>query len=117
MAVAISNKNVGVDIERKDRLSDANQNLKKKILHLSEEALNNDELLTLWTKKEAIYKYLNKNSFVPNKILTTDYPVSSFNIDDEYTLSVCGEENNRSRFYGLYTGRIGLYQGKVCKIL
>lgn len=117
VAVAISNEEVGVDIENIGRLNDADMKLKNKILHKKENAADNNELLNLWTRKEAIFKYIGKSSFVPNKILVKDYPVSSFNIDDKYILSVCGKENQRSRFYGLFSGKIGLYQGKVEKIL
>ena len=116
VAIAISNQEVGIDIEEKNRLNNSSDNLKAKILHKKESVKSDLELLELWTKKEAIYKYIGKNSFIPSKILTTDYPVSSFDVDDSYVVSICSNEKERSRFYGLYNGKIGLFQGKVNKL-
>ena len=118
VCVAISDKPVGADIENIDRLSkhDSLEKLKVKVLHKKEEVNSDKELLELWTKKESIYKCDGKSSFVPNKILASEYPVVSFEIDDEYALSACGKEIDRIRFYGLFSGKIGLFMGKVNRL-
>lgn len=90
VAVAVSDKPVGVDIEsfsafEKRRIKP----LSDKILCGGETAINNAELLKLWTQKESIFKCVGEGAFLPNKIHTAEYPVRTFENGD-YCISVCG---------------------------
>jgi len=103
VCVAVSKHNVGVDIELigKEKIND---NKFSKILTASEidSVKNYEDFLALWSMKEAIFKYENLKSFVPNKIDTTlvDNCVSKrVKVDDQiYILSVHGDDVSKVKF-------------------
>ena len=91
VGIAISTENIGIDIEVKDQLRPLS--LERKICFNQECITNNDELLTLWTKKEALYKW--DNTLYPfNQVDTKKYDVKTTMINiqgHEYFLSYTGE--------------------------
>ncbi len=95
VAVCVDNQPIGLDIEVLDEFTMTKSLFrytttdKEKTKYKSPSAV---DIATLWTKKEAIFKYLNKDLFVPSKIETEDYLTSStvfnkFNV----IISVCGK--------------------------
>ncbi len=73
VCVAISKENVGVDIEmvKEHKALDP---LKNHVLTENEQAQNLEDILSLWTKKEAIYKFDDTiEKYVPSKINSCDY--------------------------------------------
>lgn len=106
VCVAISNSQVGVDIEKVKIVDD---NLDKKILTETEletykkldKIEKNNFLLTAWTGKESVYKKLDSKTFNPSKIELADYSVKSYNLSvdkSEFLLSVCSEKINNIYF-------------------
>ena len=92
VAVALSDKPVGVDIESLENFNKRDtEKLAKKILCSGESAADDLQLLKLWTQKESIYKYLGNGAFVPNKICAKEHPVRTF-LHDGYIVSVCGDK-------------------------
>ncbi len=96
VAVCVDNQPIGLDIEVLDECTMTKSLFrytttdKEKTKYISPSAV---DIATLWTKKEAIFKYLNKDLFVPSKIETEDYVTSStvfnkFNV----IISVCGKD-------------------------
>ena len=96
VAVALSDKPVGVDIESVENFNKRDtKNLAKKIFCTGENAQDNAELLKLWTGKESIYKYKGGGVFSPNKIRVSDYPVKTIEYGGYY-ISVCGDKDDLS---------------------
>jgi 4'-phosphopantetheinyl transferase len=87
VAVALSKKEIGIDIEfeKKDRNFDL---IKEKNFNLEEKPQN---FYKVWTKKEAIFKSLDKTSFDLIKINTVNYDCLTCKISngvDNYYFSV-----------------------------
>lgn len=108
VAVAVSNKNVGVDIEKFEK---PQKNIER-ILCLKEkeeyEKLLEDEkwkyLLTAFSKKESIYKKQGKGAFLPSKISTEEENVFVKNLkfsNSEYILCVCSEIMGEINIYNV----------------
>ena len=108
VAVALSRKAVGVDIERKDeaRFSGA---LAQKICTEREERevaqLNERErpaaVNLLWTKKEALFKCSGEGGFTPRSLETADAKFLAREIvcgDERYILTVASEDAASARF-------------------
>ena len=92
VAVALSDKPVGVDIENARAFEKRRvEKLSKKILCAGENAKGSSDLLKFWTQKESIYKCFGGSSFVPDKIRVEEYPVHTTEYG-EYLLSVCGDK-------------------------
>lgn len=98
VVVALSNTNVGVDIERIDESRNLN-NLKRIILHENEKhskVESIDDLLLLWVKKEAKFKFDDGKVFVASKIDTQTFTsfTKLFNCgDDRYWIGVVTKQN------------------------
>ena len=107
VAVAISRKSVGIDIEKCDpnRFTDA---LAEKISTVKEadeiarltekkgEALN-----VLWTKKEAVFKQLGEGAFRPKSIETDKFNTATKvakSGEERYFITVANEDANKSVF-------------------
>lgn len=99
VAVAISKCEIGIDIEciSKDRKWDL---LKRKIVNENEKniILNSaEEIISLWTKKEAYFKLVSGDLFVPKNIDISNKIIKSLeNIKDKeksYILSIASNEN------------------------
>ena len=109
VAVVVSNRETGIDVE--DCLSfyhkidndKAFDLFAKKIVSKKEERpQNKTDLLTLWTKKECLYKAKGKRKFSPNKICTMNQEVSSFQMnygEKDYVVSIMGNNHSVFRFY------------------
>ena len=107
VAVALSEKPIGVDIEKMDeaRFTDA---LAEKITTARErEMLGSAEggrgaaLNALWTKKEAVFKLLGKKAFQPWKIETSEYATVTKAIRSEnegYVITVASNDDCRADF-------------------
>ncbi len=103
LAVAISSKPVGIDVEVKSEFyrkapdEKAVEKLADKITANGEEKPKTKEnLLVLWTKKESAYKAYGKGWFAPKKINTEKF---SFKVTDGdgYVLTLCGNDADNAR--------------------
>ena len=100
VAVAISQQNVGVDIENVKRhrngierviFSESEQNA----LFTVDESLRESFIIKKWTQKESVFKTLDKNRFVPSLIDPTEYTVWTEKIDlcdKRFFVSVCADD-------------------------
>lgn len=92
VAVALSDKSVGVDIESFDAFKNRNaKRLSSKILCNGEKADSEGELIAFWTQKESIYKREGSGAFIPDKIRVADYTVRTFE-NGGYCVSVCSDD-------------------------
>lgn len=101
VAVAVSNGAVGVDMENLavagTRYADQVATLRRKVFAPEEwEAYPEEsveELLTVWTKKESLFKGYDGTRFRPDRIQTVGRDVITYRIgmQDEMLLSVCGD--------------------------
>ncbi len=97
VAVAISDNNIGVDIEAlsryKKRIAPLTLTEKETVpLKYMSEDMRAEYVMTKWTQKESIFKTLNEKAFLPNTVETSAYPVKTEKIDladTTYLLSVC----------------------------
>lgn len=109
VAVAVSNSEIGIDIEEKDgffkRFSDRrmlNSAADKIIAEDDEVPASCDELLTLWTRKESAFKYDSDGAFVPSEISLADRDFADISVklsDKDYILSVCGHKKKEINLY------------------
>lgn len=108
-AVAVSQNPVGIDIERcnKERFTPA---LAKRIvtayegemIESLEEAARRTELNALWTKKEAIFKFVGGDGFHPKHIETSKYfcVTKRFRCKDEsYYITVASKDSQQIVFH------------------
>ena len=100
VAVAVSDKPVGVDIEVVERYREG---IEHRILTPSEsiackelDAREAEEyIIRKWSEKESIFKTLDIRAFEPLKIETKEYPVKSQVLDmlgKRFVLSVCSQD-------------------------
>lgn len=96
VTVALSDQPVGVDIEgvqqfyaRCEKSPAYIKSLADEIACDGERAESADELLKLWTGKEAIYKRADEGAFLPKKILIKNYPVR-YALIEGVCVAVCG---------------------------
>lgn len=96
LAVAVSNSEVGVDIEKVRKIKEnaviktLTDSEKEKLKTFKEDEVQ-DFLLETWTKKESIFKFSNQEKFLPSKIDTIKEEVKSKVITkdkNKYYLSV-----------------------------
>ena len=98
-AVAVAQKNVGVDIESVKR---HREGIERQILTDAElcdlENIPDEEkaeqVIKLWTKKEAYFKLLDEKHFAPKKTETKDFISVTKSItleNSEYAVSVCAD--------------------------
>ena len=99
IAVAISDSQVGIDIERQ-RDVDIEAFSRRVLtpferLRFDGENDKNRYIIELWTKKESIYKFNGSPPFVPSKLECKNYKTKTFSekIDGiNYFISVCSEK-------------------------
>ena len=96
VAVAISNTNVGIDVETvKER-----ENIKKIVMCENENNLDVKDvsaLMCLWTKKEAKFKFDGGHLFIPKNIDTTSFACFSTSFEyakHKYWVSVVNTHND-----------------------
>lgn len=104
VCVAISRNNIGVDLEMiKDHKS--LEPLKNHILAPNEQASTKEDLLCLWTQKEAIYKFDDSiEKYVPSKIDASCYKTKTVKIKYEekfYFISVAANTVTNVNFLAL----------------
>lgn len=114
VAVIVSNRETGIDIEdcssfkKKVEGDKAFNALAQRILSKKEPFPQNQmELISLWTKKECLFKRGNKSAFVPSKICTAKQDLSTFQMEygqDSCIVSVIGNDKSIFRIY-LYNGQ------------
>ena len=110
VAVAVSRKPIGVDIERCDesrfttalaeKITTAKE--RKSISRLDDKS-RGAALNALWTKKEAVFKLLNEKSFQPKKIEASSYSTATKVVECEgerYLITVASEDAARADFRG-----------------
>ena len=106
LAVALSKNAVGVDVERirvKRREGMAEYILtqaEKEAYALAED--KDEYLIRKWCEKEAIFKSLDKNAFLPREIETEDYfsSVRYYELETEkYILAVCAKAEDELEIF------------------
>lgn len=94
VAVAVSSLPVGVDCEKVD--GKKREFLLKTLTEKEKKGgfeLSDGNLISLWTKKESIFKIEGNGVFNPKSIDTTDKNASSFSVcDGKYVVSVATKE-------------------------
>ena len=106
VAVAVSDKPVGVDIEAIKRYREG---LERMILTPTEAAVSetggvdaDEYIIKKWSEKESIFKTLDKKGFEPLKIETEEYPVVSRRLEmlgKSFVLAVCSEDIDETEYY------------------
>lgn len=100
-AVALSDFEVGIDIEEKKQ---TNQNFLSHIKN-SEENINVKNPVALWTRKESVFKMKNLKTFVPSQINTMLEKVKTYECED-FFVSVAGQKEIKINFAGTCTQNI-----------
>ena len=113
-AVAISGEAVGVDLESseraKKRFSGSVRAMMEKICTETEASRYRmdslADLLTVWTKKEAVYKCTEPDGFYPDRIESGGYRVKTYRTegDGALYLSVCSALINSANYYFVKNG-------------
>ncbi|MBQ8850026.1 MAG: 4'-phosphopantetheinyl transferase superfamily protein [Clostridia bacterium] len=104
-AVAVSQTNVGVDVEAVRRYRDG---IEERILSESEKlplpSMDTAEaeayIIEKWSQKESIFKTLDKKVFEPTRLNTADHPVRSYFFElsgRRYALSVCAQDADKAK--------------------
>ncbi len=109
VAVAVSNGSCGVDIENLEdfisRHSDADyfKKLAKRICTLKELPLilSPEDLISFWTKKEAIFKCYGSGSFFSRKVdsFAHENETKLLGSSKQFVLSACGEKLEKMRVF------------------
>lgn len=109
VAVAVSDSEVGIDIEDKDGFSKRFSDRKvltsaiDKLIAADDDVPSScDELLTLWTKKESAYKFDSDGVFAPSEISLAGRDFADISVklsDKDYLLSVCGHKKKDISIY------------------
>lgn len=97
VAVAVSRRDVGVDVEKAtDRLEAVKQKFltEKELEEYSRQTDKTAYLAEKWTQKESIFKMQGGKGFVPDKIQTDEFTTRSMRLDGdgEYVLSVAAAD-------------------------
>lgn len=111
-AAVVSDAPCGIDIEERTaflRTHDDERAAKMKERILAAGDAANEDFLTLWTKKESLYKCCGRGGFAPREIRTDLYPVKTFVLPTfDLTLSVCGKKLDEIRFFRLCENKVVL---------
>jgi phosphopantetheinyl transferase (holo-ACP synthase) len=109
VAVAVSKKAVGVDIQVQKSLSSSTfegrmltEKERGHLASLDDEKERQTELIKLWTIKESIFKTFNSDKYIPAEIETSDYETHSETVDVNgvtYHLAVCGSDISKIRIF------------------
>ena len=109
LAVAVSNKPCGIDIEALARFNKKNsdslvlEKFEKKICADDEDIYLGSprDFIELWTKKESIYKCCGSGHFSAKSINTRQYLTLSESIvlDEEFVFSICGDDIDNNRIF------------------
>ena len=107
VAVAVSNADVGVDVEHIGRFRETHtdEKLLKLASHIGADIANADDrhlaFLYAWTRKECIFKKLGRGVFVPSRIDADDAETRSgiLALEPEVYVSVSGKHSAAARFF------------------
>lgn len=91
VAAAVSDQPLGLDIEPVDGVKRP-ERLLSRIRHPQE---SETDAALLWTKKEAVFKMLNEQTFCPSAIDTTAYPTVTRRVTvagRDYYLTLCADD-------------------------
>lgn len=120
--VAISKAKVGIDVEECEsflaKYQDENlfNRLTNKIIHCNEKLpVDFVELISLWTKKESLYKNEGKKQFFPNKIDTNKFLGHEMNFifaDKKYHVSI-SSNNKKYNLYSFDSKNISRFKGVI----
>lgn len=91
IAVAVGDQPLGLDIEPIDGVRQP-ERLLSRICHPQE---TETDAALLWTKKEAIFKRLDEQTFCPSAIATTAYPTVTHRVTvagRDYFLTLCADD-------------------------
>ena len=109
VAVALSRKPVGVDIQVQKALISSTfedrmltEKERQTLTALDDEKKRQTELIKLWTIKESIFKTFNSDKYIPAEIETSDYETYSETVDVDgvtYHLAVCGSDISKIRIF------------------
>ncbi len=102
VAVAVSDRAVGVDLESIEHFAyrhaaEAPEKFAHRFFTEKELALyqapSHEQMLSIWTKKESIFKHRGTGHFEPQSIDSTAFRTATraFTLDKHYLLSVCAE--------------------------
>ena len=109
-AAVVSDAPCGIDIEERTAFLRTHDDeraakIKERILAAGDDA--NEDFLTLWTKKESLYKAYGSGGFAPREIDTGAHTVRVYTIPAfDLTLSVCGENLDEIRFFCLRENKV-----------
>lgn len=108
-AVAVSDVPVGVDIEEisafeKKYPPHRRERIKNKILSPNESS--DEPLISLWTKKESVYKCLGTDGFSPKDIDTSRFSTLSRTLFGEVFVSLCRTSPGAVRIFTVNGGGI-----------
>lgn len=89
VAAAVSDSAVGVDLENEAAFAARETEALRRKVCTEREA---GDLIALWTKKEARFKQLGGEVFLPNQLDTNDFPsvTQTVFLPEKYVFSVCG---------------------------
>ena len=109
VAVALSNQNIGIDIEKVDferfsllqpeKVLTEEEQKKLKIIDKKEIGKHINQL---WTKKEAIFKKNGGKIFIPNKIETKNKNIKLIQLkssENNFYLSICGNNIDKINYF------------------
>ena len=109
VAVAISRKPVGVDIQvQKELISSTfedrmlTEKERQTLTALDDEKERSAQIIKLWATKESIFKTFNSDEYIPAEIETSDYETYSETVDVDgviYHLAVCGSDISKIRIF------------------
>lgn len=113
VAVAISDKPVGIDIENASRFFAKYEKQKsvvtllKYMLAEGESGKTAKDALDFWVKKESAFKMQSEKLFSPQKINTNDYNFKTFELDfseEQFYMALCTENPLRCEML-MYDGK------------
>lgn len=109
VAVALSNKGIGIDIECQERFENKfceeqkfNNFVDKIIAKKEIRPITIRELTLLWIQKESAFKFKGEKAFVPNAISTkgNKFLIESAYVNDkEYLFGVCGQNLDDCKYF------------------
>ena len=123
VVVAVSNREIGVDIESLSRFENKfldeqkfNNFVDKIVAKKETRPTTIKELTLLWVKKESAFKYKGENAFVPNAINTKGNKFlieSACAQDKEYVFSVCGQNLDDCKYF-VFDGKTTMkFEGQI----
>ena len=109
VAVVVSRKPVGVDVQLQKVINSAGfvermftDKERSRLMSITDEQERSAKLISLWAKKESIFKTFNSDKYIPAEIETSDYDTYTETVDIGgvlYHISVCGADVSKIRVF------------------